>query len=157
MPCSDQHFTPISFSTKHLALQFPPKRTWGGRRPGAGAPKGNLNAFRHGRYSTQQKDLARLLAQIPQARDSLIKLAKRRRKAEAQSNEGAAKLLAEILRRIGEIVIHPGACPEHCTGECGRDNHLENNKQLMATLANLEANLREISKSQSSHGPQQSS
>ena len=33
----------------------------GGRRPGAGAPKGNRNAFRHGRYGTDP-DLARLVA-----------------------------------------------------------------------------------------------
>jgi len=26
----------------------------GGRRPGAGAPKGNKNALKHGRYSTRE-------------------------------------------------------------------------------------------------------
>ena len=33
----------------NAAAVAPPRR--GGRRPGAGAPKGNLNALRHGRYS----------------------------------------------------------------------------------------------------------
>lgn len=26
----------------------------GGRRPGAGAPRGNINAIKHGRYSTRE-------------------------------------------------------------------------------------------------------
>jgi len=48
---------------------FPPRRPyggWGGRRPGAGARRGNLNALKHGRYSRQMLDLARFLAGDPQ-------------------------------------------------------------------------------------------
>jgi hypothetical protein len=29
------------------------ENTWGGKRPGAGAPKGNLNALKGGRWSVQ--------------------------------------------------------------------------------------------------------
>jgi len=36
-------------------------RPRGGRRPGAGAPPANLNAYKHGRYSRQKKQLAHLL------------------------------------------------------------------------------------------------
>ena len=36
-------------------------RGTGGRRPGAGAPPANLNAYKHGRYSRQKKDLVKLL------------------------------------------------------------------------------------------------
>jgi hypothetical protein len=48
------------------------KRKRGGKRPGAGAKRGNLNALKHGRYSTDQ-DLHRILAGIPpKARRELL-------------------------------------------------------------------------------------
>ena len=40
----------------------------GGRRPGAGAPRGNANAFLTGRYSNRYKDAAMLVKIIPQLR-----------------------------------------------------------------------------------------
>ena len=49
---------------------------WGGRRPGAGAPKGNLNALKHGRNSRRQAQLVEALMQVPQSRDTLIALGK---------------------------------------------------------------------------------
>jgi uncharacterized protein YjcR len=49
-----------------------PKRTaenrargWGGRRRGAGARKGNLNALKHGRYSRYQRELIEAMLQVP--------------------------------------------------------------------------------------------
>jgi hypothetical protein len=42
-------------------------RGWGGRRPGAGAPKGNLNAMKHGRTSRRQAQLVEALMQVPEA------------------------------------------------------------------------------------------
>ena len=64
MSCGQDHFEPIDLgpSPEELAerrriLGLPEpaparlKGTWGGRRPGAGAPKGNLNALKHGRFS----------------------------------------------------------------------------------------------------------
>ena len=36
-------------------------RPRGGRRPGAGAPPANLNAYKHGHYSRQHKELVQLL------------------------------------------------------------------------------------------------
>ena len=40
-------------------------KTWGGKRPGAGAPIGNKNGFKHGRYSrelkAERKEFNRLL------------------------------------------------------------------------------------------------
>ncbi|HUF54241.1 MAG TPA: hypothetical protein VMR52_10770 [Dehalococcoidia bacterium] len=95
---------------------------WGGRRKGAGAPKGNLNAFRHGRYSTQQKALARMLTQIPEARTALLRLADARRRHDTAAAEGASLILAEVLRRLGEFVVKPG------------NNQLEHNQQLIASL-----------------------
>lgn len=138
MSCGEDHFEPISLGPEP---EPKPHRNWGGRRPGAGAPRGNLNAFRHGRYSTQQKDLARLLAEIPEARDALIRLAQQRRKRDAIAREGASKILAEILRRLGSIVVNPG------------NNHLEYNQNLIASLRRLEAILDEVSEKQSSGRP----
>lgn len=52
----------------HLAYDCtrssPLNATRGGRRPGAGAPKGNLNRLRHGRYSSNPH-LKGVLARIP--------------------------------------------------------------------------------------------
>jgi hypothetical protein len=42
---------PASNSPAGAAAQKPAASRRGGRRPGAGAPKGNLNAFKHGRHS----------------------------------------------------------------------------------------------------------
>ncbi len=39
----------------------------GGRRPGAGAPKGNLNGLKHGRNSRRFQELANALAEPPEA------------------------------------------------------------------------------------------
>lgn len=48
------------------------KGTWGGRRPGAGAPKGNLNALKHGRFSRYQQAFIEALMQVPQTRKIMI-------------------------------------------------------------------------------------
>ena len=40
----------------------------GGSRPGAGAPKGNYNAFKHGRNSRRLRELAAILALVPRTR-----------------------------------------------------------------------------------------
>jgi hypothetical protein len=39
----------------------------GGRRPGAGAPAGNLNAYKHGKTSRQHARLAEIIASDPEA------------------------------------------------------------------------------------------
>ena len=44
----------------------------GGRRPGAGAPKGNYNAFKDGRNSRRLRELAAILALIPRTRRSAV-------------------------------------------------------------------------------------
>ena len=42
----------------------------GGRRAGAGAPKGNYNALKHGRNSRRLRELADILALVPHNRRS---------------------------------------------------------------------------------------
>lgn len=49
-------------------------RGWGGKRPNSGAPKGNINAVKHGRYS---KQLLELLEQVPEGFMVLNKKEKR--------------------------------------------------------------------------------
>jgi hypothetical protein len=39
----------------------------GGPRPGAGAPAGNLNAYKHGKTSRQHARLAEIIASDPEA------------------------------------------------------------------------------------------
>ena len=42
-----------------------PRNGWGGRRPGAGAPKGNLNGFKHGGRSRQLAQAVMIMAANP--------------------------------------------------------------------------------------------
>ena len=47
----------------------------GGKRPGAGAPKGNLNALKHGCRSQQFARVGALLAANPEVRELVFRLA----------------------------------------------------------------------------------
>jgi len=117
MPCSEDHFIPI---LDELRMQEEKKesnpsvlsvpsvdkrgRGWGGRRPGAGAPKGNLNALKHGRTSRRQVQLLEALVEIPEARDALIEIAKCNRRLRRQAEEGAGVLMTRLLERVaGEL------------------------------------------------------
>jgi len=75
----------------------------GGKRPGAGAPRGNLNALKHGLRSQQVRALSLALAQIPLFRCYLQRLARRR-----QQNSAAAVALAAWLRHL-DALHAPGA------------------------------------------------
>ena len=70
----------------------------GGRRPGAGAPKGNLNALKHGENSRQLQQLALALSLVPEARKALNRLARRQRRQQARARTVAVTLLANLLR-----------------------------------------------------------
>ena len=74
-------------------------RNWGGRRPGAGAPKGNLNALKHGRNSRHEAQLVEALMQVPETRDTLIALSKRNRRLRRQAEEGAGVLMPPPRKR----------------------------------------------------------
>ncbi len=75
----------------------------GGRRPGAGAPPGNLNALKHGRRSAQFAQLGALLASIPQARDALLGLARRHQLKQRRAEQVAALLLQRLIERAGQL------------------------------------------------------
>ena len=147
MSCGRDHFEPISskvnpgwpdpspawqeyFASIEKANK-PRNPNWGGRRRGAGAPKENLNALRHGRYSTKHKDLIRLLQSIPGVEEILSQIARQQEYRKKKTQVGASLLLAEILRRVGETLINP------------ENNRLEHNQDLLAAIDTLEDLLRQ--------------
>lgn len=71
----------------------------GGRRLGAGAPRGNLNALKHGLRSRQFAQLGAILASSPAARQSLLALAERHRLKQRRADELAAHILSQVLQR----------------------------------------------------------
>ncbi len=71
----------------------------GGRRPGAGAPRGNLNALKHGRDSAYVQTLIQALAAHPTTREALIRLARRQRAHKRQAERTAALVLYRLLDR----------------------------------------------------------
>jgi hypothetical protein len=75
-----------------------PKR--GGKRPGAGAPPGNMNALKHGRYSSQFNEIGRNLASEPKTRAALLKLADRFELKEERAHETTARLLLQLVENI---------------------------------------------------------
>ncbi len=68
------------------------KKKRGGRRPGSGPPKGNLNALKHGRYSRRHKQVLASLLEVPEARQALIDISNRHRQAfKRRISENATK------------------------------------------------------------------
>jgi len=88
-------------------------RNWGGRRPGAGAPKGNMNALKHGRYSRRQVRLIEALMEVPEARDTMIALAKRNRRARKQAEEGAGVLMTRLLEKVAQMLLNQENVQDH--------------------------------------------
>ena len=71
----------------------------GGRRKGAGAPKGNLNALKHGTYSRQFARLGAILAASPAARESLLHLLARQEARGRKADELATYILGQVISR----------------------------------------------------------
>ena len=105
-------------------------RNWGGRRPGAGAPKGNLNAFKHGRTSRRQAQLLEAAVEIPQVRQALIDLANRERRRRKQAEEGYGVLMTHLLERVAEIVL--------------RNDQGQNNQDFLDFLNTTTAEMRKL-------------
>lgn len=72
----------------------------GGKRPGAGAPKGNLNAAKSGRYSRRLRAIAQGLATVPEVRDFLLNLNQRQRRAQRRAERIAFKALQDFLAEV---------------------------------------------------------
>jgi hypothetical protein len=82
-------------------------RNWGGPRPGSGPPKGNLNALKHGRYSQQQASLLAALLEVPQARDALIRIARKNQRRRKEAEEGAGIMLVTLLEKAAAAALRP--------------------------------------------------
>lgn len=83
----------------------------GGKRPGAGAPKGNMNAMKHGGYSKQFAQIGALFASDPRTREALLALAERHNLRQQRANEVAALLFTRLFQRAEDIAarraVHP--------------------------------------------------
>lgn len=107
-------FEPVSlgpapgFATvRRRACPEPGRR--GGRRPGAGAKPGNLNALKHGRTSRQQQRLLQLIAQDPDARDLIIEIASAQRRRRLRAQREANRLLQAVTARLRERALDEAA------------------------------------------------
>jgi hypothetical protein len=125
-PCSDTHFIPIldeinARADREAAAVSPEPhlsenqrqsaaknagRGWGGRRPGAGAPKGNLNAFKHGRTSRRQAEILEAIARIPGVQQALIDIAKRNNRRRKQAEEGFGVMMTRLLERTAALLLN---------------------------------------------------
>ena len=69
----------------------------GGRRPGAGAPKGNTNALKSGRHSARFKAVLTAMSQVPEVRDYFA-LVRRRQLRSERAAAVLRKALLELLQ-----------------------------------------------------------
>ena len=76
---------------------MPASKKRGGKRPGAGAPKGNLNAFKSGRYSKQMRALRLALRAMPATSDVV-------RRFDA-AGSGKRAILAAALQHYAELLV----------------------------------------------------
>jgi hypothetical protein len=80
-----------------------PKGKRGGRRPGAGAPKGNLNGLKHGLRSRQFAAIGALLAQDPNIRETLLAMGRKHELKHSRAQQVAAALIASLMTRANKI------------------------------------------------------
>ncbi len=85
----------------------------GGKRPGAGAPKGNFNALRHGRRSAQFAQLGALLAANPTTREAMLNFARRLETKQESAVQGAVELHARIVEEARKIARGEPSPLEH--------------------------------------------
>jgi hypothetical protein len=107
----------------------------GGKRPGAGAPRGNLNALKHGRHSTQLQQLAVTLALLPAVRDTFIKVARRQRRQRRAAAVAGHLLLTQLLRAClaGLQDNQPESPPAQSSHASKTQNSPDNNQNLNLT------------------------
>ena len=147
----DNNDNPISENPRQSAAKL--ARNWGGTRPGSGAPRGNLNAFKHGRNSRRQAQLLEALLEIPEARQALIDLGKRNRRRRKQAEEGAGVLMTALLEKVAAIVLQSplsqgwGSEGEGATGEGSgvrEINHGQKNQDFLDFLNLATAQIRTL-------------
>ena len=75
----------------------------GGKRPGVGAPKGNLNAVKTGQYSVRLRAIARALSDVPQVRDLLMETERLQNKQQRKAQCLALRALQDIVSGIPDV------------------------------------------------------
>ena len=70
----------------------------GGRRPGAGAPKGNTNTLKSGRYSARLKTVFAAMPQLPEVRDYFAMVRRRQLRNERRAAAALRSALLELLQ-----------------------------------------------------------
>ena len=102
----------------------------GGKRPGAGAPKGNLNALKHGRHSTQLQQLAVTLALLPAVRDTFIKVGRRQRRQRRAAAVAGHLLLTQLLRAcLAGLQDNQPDCAVRQPGHASKSQNSPDNNQ----------------------------
>lgn len=158
MPCSSDHFIPIlddinaradreaaATSPEHDLSQNQRQSAandhpgWGGRRRGAGAPRGNLNAFKHGRTSRRQAAILEAMAQVPGVQQALIDLAKQNNRRRKRAEEGLGVMMTRLLERTAEVVLNNQG-----------SNQEQNNQDFLAYLNETSAQIRALLEKRSS-------
>jgi len=77
----------------------------GGPRPGSGPPLGNLNALKHGRTSRQYQRLLHLVAEDPEARHLLVRIARVQRRRRSQAQGDTNHLLIAVAAQLRERAL----------------------------------------------------
>ena len=72
----------------------------GGKRPGAGAPRGNLNAVKAGRYSPRLQAIAKALAADPEVNAFLLGFQRRQKRNQRKAAKIALQALQEFVLQI---------------------------------------------------------
>jgi hypothetical protein len=115
----------------------------GGPRPGSGAPKGNLNALKHGRTSRRQAQLIEAFTQLPEARESLIAMSNRNRQRRKQAEEGVGVFLTVLLEQAAALAL------DQVCDRCGAPvNQGQNNQRFLDFLNATTGQMRVILKKQ---------
>ena len=69
----------------------------GGRRPGAGAPRGNLNALKTGRYSRRLRTIAKALGMVPEVSAILLEFERRQHRQQRKAARLAHRALLKLF------------------------------------------------------------
>ena len=111
----DETQEPISENPRESAHQggrLPAaKKGRGGKRPGAGAPKGNMNALKHGLRSKQFAQMGAIIARSPAAQIALLRFAQISQHEQMKADQAAENIVREVITRglrRGEDRLRPG-------------------------------------------------
>jgi len=96
-----------------------------------------MNALKHGRTSRRQTELIEALMQVPEARDTMIALAKRNRRLRKQAEEGAGVLTTRLLEKVAQLALNQ------------EDNQDQNNQEFLDFLNTATAQMRILLEKQS--------